>query len=74
MSLLTIALRPQPRAARRAETEPPPGAGLLSPTFKMKSLTVFITRGLSVEDGRQYSIILSLINKSTVPHYLQGYT
>ena len=48
------------KAASKAETEPPPGADDRSPTLSTKSLTVFWIKRLEEEDGRQYSIILSL--------------
>ena len=57
-------LSPQPRADKRADTDPPPGAAVLSPTLKMKSDTVLETSRFSTEEGKQYSIIRSLQNRS----------
>ena len=53
-------LSPQPRADNKADTDPPPGAGVRSPTLKMKSDTVFEASKFSSDDGKQYSMILSL--------------
>ena len=48
------------KAANKAETEPPPGADDRSPTLNTKSFTVFWIKRFEEDDGRQYSIILSL--------------
>ena len=48
------------KAANKAETEPPPGADDRSPTLSTKSFTVFWIKRFKEDDGRQYSIILSL--------------
>ena len=48
------------KAANNAETEPPPGADDRSPTLNTKSFTVFWINRFEEDDGRQYSIILSL--------------
>ena len=58
--MATIAPRPHPSAASSADTEPPPGAGLRSPTLSTKEETVLSTRRLEPDSGRQYSIIRSL--------------
>jgi hypothetical protein len=47
------------KAPRRAETEPPPGAGDLAATFITNSLTVCVARAPS-DEGKQYSMIRSL--------------
>ena len=63
-NLLTMAARAHPRAAKRAETEPPPGAGVRSPTLRTKSDTVFLTKRSDPGSSRQYSITLSLTEDS----------
>ena len=47
-------------APTRADTEPPPGAAVLAPTLFTNSITVLFTRRPESDDGRQYSMILSL--------------
>ena len=68
-NLLTMAARAHPKAAKRAETEPPPGAGVLSPTLRTKSATVFLTSRSEPGSSRQYSMILSLTEDS---HHITG--
>ncbi len=57
--MITVIFELVTKAAIRADTEPPPGAEVLAPTFRMKSLTLELAKGPSL-DGRQYSIMRSL--------------
>ncbi len=57
--LIMIDLLTPTRAPTRADTDPPPGAGVRAPTLSTKSLVLKLAKGDS-HSGRQYSITRSL--------------